>query len=117
MSLINSMLSLERPIVKIEYNTDINPDLVFKSTYILDFLGLSGYFSEKDIHPHSKRRRRYFVIGRNNGKPGRKSNVYLRPQYRLRNRTVTGGRSDTTQFGQQLYLHQHNGKPYDCGNV
>jgi len=30
-------------------NTDINPNLVFKSTYILDFLGLSGYFSEKDL--------------------------------------------------------------------
>ena len=29
--------------------TEIIPDLVFKSTYILDFLGLSGYFSEKDL--------------------------------------------------------------------
>jgi len=29
--------------------TDIDPDLVFKSTYILDFLGLNGYFSEKDL--------------------------------------------------------------------
>jgi predicted nuclease of restriction endonuclease-like (RecB) superfamily len=30
-------------------NTNISPDLVFKNTYILDFLGLSGYFSEKDL--------------------------------------------------------------------
>jgi predicted nuclease of restriction endonuclease-like (RecB) superfamily len=30
-------------------NANICPDLVFKSTYILDFLGLSGYFSEKDL--------------------------------------------------------------------
>jgi predicted nuclease of restriction endonuclease-like (RecB) superfamily len=30
-------------------NTNISPDLVFKSAYILDFLGLSGYFSEKDL--------------------------------------------------------------------
>ena len=29
--------------------TDISPDLVFKSTYVLDFFGLSGYFSEKDL--------------------------------------------------------------------
>ncbi|MDR2584843.1 MAG: PDDEXK nuclease domain-containing protein [Prevotellaceae bacterium] len=30
-------------------NIEISPDLVFKSTYILDFLGLNGYFSEKDL--------------------------------------------------------------------
>jgi predicted nuclease of restriction endonuclease-like (RecB) superfamily len=36
-------------LVSIEDNTGINPDLVFKSTYVLDFLGLSGYFSEKDL--------------------------------------------------------------------
>ena len=30
-------------------NADISPDLVFKSTYILDFLGLDGCFSEKDL--------------------------------------------------------------------
>ena len=30
-------------------NTDISPDLVFKSTYVLDFLGLSGYYSEKEL--------------------------------------------------------------------
>ena len=30
-------------------NTNISPDLVFKSTYIVDFLGLSGYYSEKDL--------------------------------------------------------------------
>ncbi|MDR2146504.1 MAG: PDDEXK nuclease domain-containing protein [Tannerella sp.] len=30
-------------------NTHISPDLVFKSTYIIDFLGLSGYYSEKDL--------------------------------------------------------------------
>ena len=30
-------------------NTNINPDLVFKSTYVVDFLGLSGYYSEKDL--------------------------------------------------------------------
>ncbi|KAA6340341.1 hypothetical protein EZS27_011791 [termite gut metagenome] len=30
-------------------NTNLSPDLVFKNTYILDFLGLSGYFSEKDL--------------------------------------------------------------------
>jgi len=28
---------------------NLNPDLVFKNTYILDFLGLSGYFSERDL--------------------------------------------------------------------
>jgi len=28
---------------------NITPDLVFKNTYILDFLGLSGYYSEKDL--------------------------------------------------------------------
>jgi predicted nuclease of restriction endonuclease-like (RecB) superfamily len=28
---------------------NIHPDLVFKNTYILDFLGLTGYFSEKDL--------------------------------------------------------------------
>jgi predicted nuclease of restriction endonuclease-like (RecB) superfamily len=30
-------------------NTNISPDLVFKSTYVVDFLGLSGYYSEKDL--------------------------------------------------------------------
>jgi len=30
-------------------NTNITPDLVFKSTYVVDFLGLSGYYSEKDL--------------------------------------------------------------------
>lgn len=30
-------------------STNINPDLVFKSTYVVDFLGLSGYYSEKDL--------------------------------------------------------------------
>jgi predicted nuclease of restriction endonuclease-like (RecB) superfamily len=30
-------------------NTNLSPDLVFKNTYVLDFLGLSGYFSEKDL--------------------------------------------------------------------
>lgn len=30
-------------------NKNINPDLVFKSTYIIDFLGLNGYYSEKDL--------------------------------------------------------------------
>ncbi|GHV72435.1 hypothetical protein FACS1894201_01570 [Bacteroidia bacterium] len=30
-------------------NQDLSPDLVFKNTYVLDFLGLSGYFSEKDL--------------------------------------------------------------------
>lgn len=30
-------------------NTNFSPELVFKSTYILDFLGLSGYFSEKEL--------------------------------------------------------------------
>ena len=30
-------------------NTNISPDLVFKSSYILDFFGLSGYYSEKDL--------------------------------------------------------------------
>ncbi len=28
---------------------DLSPDLVFKSTYILDFLGLNGSYSEKDL--------------------------------------------------------------------
>lgn len=30
-------------------NVNLNPDLVFKNTYVLDFLGLSGYFSEKEL--------------------------------------------------------------------
>jgi predicted nuclease of restriction endonuclease-like (RecB) superfamily len=30
-------------------NPNLNPDLVFKNTYILDFLGLSGYFSEEEL--------------------------------------------------------------------
>ena len=30
-------------------NDNLSPDLVFKNTYILDFLGLSGNFSEKDL--------------------------------------------------------------------
>jgi predicted nuclease of restriction endonuclease-like (RecB) superfamily len=30
-------------------SADLSPDLVFKNTYILDFLGLSGYYSEKDL--------------------------------------------------------------------
>jgi len=29
--------------------TNLSPDLVFKNTYVLDFLGLSGYYSEKDL--------------------------------------------------------------------
>ncbi|MGL4667686.1 MAG: PDDEXK nuclease domain-containing protein [Saezia sp.] len=28
---------------------ELSPDLVFKSTYLLDFLGLKGHFSEKDL--------------------------------------------------------------------
>ncbi len=30
-------------------NENIHPDLVFKNTYILDFLGLTGYYSEKEL--------------------------------------------------------------------
>jgi predicted nuclease of restriction endonuclease-like (RecB) superfamily len=30
-------------------NTNISPDLVFKNTYVVDFLGLNGYYSEKDL--------------------------------------------------------------------
>jgi len=30
-------------------HTSAHPDLIFKSSYILDFLGLSGYYSEKDL--------------------------------------------------------------------
>jgi predicted nuclease of restriction endonuclease-like (RecB) superfamily len=30
-------------------NANLSPDLVFKSSYILDFFGLSGYYSEKDL--------------------------------------------------------------------
>jgi len=30
-------------------NTNLSPDLVFKNSYILDFFGLSGYYSEKDL--------------------------------------------------------------------
>jgi len=30
-------------------NTNLSPDLVFKNTYVLDFLGLSGCFSEKEL--------------------------------------------------------------------
>jgi len=30
-------------------STNLSPDLVFKSSYILDFFGLSGYYSEKDL--------------------------------------------------------------------
>jgi predicted nuclease of restriction endonuclease-like (RecB) superfamily len=30
-------------------NTNLSPDLVFKSSYILNFLGLNGYYSEKDL--------------------------------------------------------------------
>ena len=30
-------------------STNIPPDLIFKSTYVVDFLGLSGYYSEKDL--------------------------------------------------------------------
>lgn len=30
-------------------NGNITPDLVFRSTYVLDFLGLSGHYSEKDL--------------------------------------------------------------------
>jgi predicted nuclease of restriction endonuclease-like (RecB) superfamily len=30
-------------------NTNLSPDLVFKNTYILDFLGVSGYYSEKEL--------------------------------------------------------------------
>ncbi|MDR0970409.1 MAG: PDDEXK nuclease domain-containing protein [Lentimicrobiaceae bacterium] len=29
--------------------TNISPDLVFKNSYILDFFGLTGYYSEKDL--------------------------------------------------------------------
>jgi predicted nuclease of restriction endonuclease-like (RecB) superfamily len=30
-------------------NANLNPDLVFKSSYILNFFGLSSYYSEKDL--------------------------------------------------------------------
>jgi len=30
-------------------NANLSPDLVFKSSYVLDFFGLSGYHSEKDL--------------------------------------------------------------------
>ena len=30
-------------------NTNLSPDLVFKSSYVIDFFGLSGYYSEKDL--------------------------------------------------------------------
>lgn len=39
----------ESEILQTLQNTHISPDLVFRSTYILDFLGLSGYYSEKDL--------------------------------------------------------------------
>ena len=36
-------------ILQTTHNTNISPDLVFKSTYIVNFLGLSGYYSEKAL--------------------------------------------------------------------
>ena len=46
-------------------NTDspnLSPDLVFKNTYILDFLGLSGYFSEKDLADAILRQLEKFIL-------------------------------------------------------
>ncbi len=39
--IINSMQNIEL--------AEINPEVVFKNTYILDFLGLNGFYSEKDL--------------------------------------------------------------------
>ena len=36
-------------LAELEANGSINPDLVFKSSYVLDFLGLQNTYSEKDL--------------------------------------------------------------------
>lgn len=43
-------------------NGNITPDLVFRSTYVLDFLGLSGYYSEKDLEDAIVRQLEYFIL-------------------------------------------------------
>jgi len=43
-------------------NTNVSPDLVFKSSYILDFFGLSGYYSEKDLEGAIMRHLENFIL-------------------------------------------------------
>ena len=42
--------------------TNISPDLVFKSSYILDFFGLTGYYSEKDLEDAILHNLEQFII-------------------------------------------------------
>ena len=43
-------------------STNLSPDLVFKSSYILDFFGLSGYYSEKDLEAAIIHHLEYFIL-------------------------------------------------------
>lgn len=41
---------------------EVSPDVVFKSSYVLDFLGLSGYYSEKDLEDAIIRQLEQFIL-------------------------------------------------------
>ncbi len=43
-------------------NGNFTPDLVFRSTYVLDFLGLSGYYSEKNLEDAIVSQLEYFIL-------------------------------------------------------
>ncbi|MBC5836698.1 PDDEXK nuclease domain-containing protein [Flavobacterium muglaense] len=42
-------LQIEQAVQDLNIKNTINPDLFFKNTYVLDFLGLKNYHSEKDL--------------------------------------------------------------------
>ncbi len=41
--------TIKKDLAKLSLNQKVSPDLVFKDPYFLDFLGLSGSYSEKDL--------------------------------------------------------------------
>jgi predicted nuclease of restriction endonuclease-like (RecB) superfamily len=54
-------------LTKLKQNDIINPDLFFKNTYILDFLGLKDTYSEKDLENALLRNLEQFILELGNG--------------------------------------------------
>jgi predicted nuclease of restriction endonuclease-like (RecB) superfamily len=58
---------IEQAIKELKEDKAINPELVFKSSYILDFMGLRGSYSEKDVENALIANLQQFILELGNG--------------------------------------------------
>lgn len=58
---------IEKAIKELKTDSAINPELVFKSSYILDFMGLKGSYSEQDVENALVTNLQQFILELGNG--------------------------------------------------